>query len=56
MNADTDRGHAIVHPDDVEDSYAHARVRGELRQRPTRSAADQLAVTLTPIPVRPDSD
>jgi hypothetical protein len=27
MNADTDRGYAIVHPDDVEHSYADSKAR-----------------------------
>jgi len=49
MNVDTDRGHAIVHPNDVEHGYADSKVPGEFR-RPADALGDQLAVTLTPIP------
>ncbi len=38
MNVDTDRGYAIVHPNDVAHGYADSKVPGEFR-RPTRSAA-----------------
>ena len=49
MNVDTDRGYAIVHPNDVAHGCADSKVPGEFR-RPTDALGDQLAVTLTPIP------
>ena len=50
MNPDTNRGYAIIHPDDVADSYADSKVPGEFRRLTDALDGDQLAVTLIPIP------
>jgi hypothetical protein len=40
MNIDTNRGHAIIHPDDAAHSHADSKAPGEFR-RPTDALGDQ---------------
>jgi hypothetical protein len=54
MNAQTDRGYAVVHPDDVADNYADSNVPGEFRRLTDALEGDQLAVTLIRIPAHSD--
>ena len=54
LAVDTDRGYAIVHPNDVAHGYVDSTVPGEFR-RPTDALGDQLAVTLTQILAHSDS-
>jgi mannose-6-phosphate isomerase-like protein (cupin superfamily) len=54
MSSDTDRGYAIVDPDDVDDSYADSDVPGEFRRLTDALDGDQLAVTLIRIPAHSD--
>jgi mannose-6-phosphate isomerase-like protein (cupin superfamily) len=54
MNADTNRGYAIVHPDHATDSYAGTNVPGEFRRLGDLLACEQLAVTLIRVPAHSD--
>ncbi len=54
MNPDTDRGYAIVNPDDVADTYAGSTVPGEFRRLTAALDSDQLAVTLIRVPAHCD--
>jgi hypothetical protein len=54
MNAQTDRGYAVVHPDDVAHNYADSNVPGEFRRLTDALEGDQLAVTLIRIPAHSD--
>jgi mannose-6-phosphate isomerase-like protein (cupin superfamily) len=54
MNSDTNRGYAIVRPDDVDDHYAGSSVPGEFRRLTDALASDQLAVTLIRVPSHSD--
>jgi mannose-6-phosphate isomerase-like protein (cupin superfamily) len=54
MNAETDRGYAIVNADDVDDSYADSNVPGEFRRLTDVLGGDQLAVTLIRVPAHCD--
>jgi len=54
MSSDTDRGYAIVDPDDVDDSYADSDVPGEFRRLTDALDGDQIAVTLIRIPAHSD--
>jgi len=54
MNPDTDRGYAIVHPDDADDHYADSDVPGEFRRMTDALGGDQLAVTLIRVPAHCD--
>jgi mannose-6-phosphate isomerase-like protein (cupin superfamily) len=54
MNTDTDRGYAIVSPDDIADSYAESDVPGEFRRLTDALNGDQLAVTLIRVPAHSD--
>jgi mannose-6-phosphate isomerase-like protein (cupin superfamily) len=54
MNADTDRGFAIVNPYGVADSYAGSDVPGEFRRLTDALDCHQLAVTLVRIPAHCD--
>jgi mannose-6-phosphate isomerase-like protein (cupin superfamily) len=54
MTADTDRGYAIIDPDDVADPYADSNVPGEFRRLTDALAGDQLAITLIRIPAHCD--
>jgi mannose-6-phosphate isomerase-like protein (cupin superfamily) len=54
MTADTDRGYAIVNPEDVADSYADSNVPGEFRRLTDALDGDQLAVTLIRVPAHCD--
>jgi len=54
MTTATDRGYAIVYPDDVADSYAHSTVPGEFRRLTDALAGDRLAGTLIRIPAHCD--
>jgi mannose-6-phosphate isomerase-like protein (cupin superfamily) len=47
-------GYAIVHPDEVEDSYAGTDVPGEFRRLTSPLACEQLAATLIRIPAHSD--
>lgn len=54
MNADTHNGYAIVHPDDVSDTYADSDVPGEFRRLTDALEGEQLAVTLIRVPAHCD--
>jgi mannose-6-phosphate isomerase-like protein (cupin superfamily) len=54
MNTATNRGYAIVTPDDVDDSYADSDVPGEFRRLTHALDGDQLAVTLIRVPAHCD--
>jgi mannose-6-phosphate isomerase-like protein (cupin superfamily) len=54
MSSDTDRGYAIVNPDDVADNYADSDVPGEFRRLTDPLDGDQLAVTLIRVPAHSD--
>ena len=54
MNSPSNRGYAIVRPDDVTDSYAGSSVPGEFRQLTDALGADQLAITLIRVPAHCD--
>jgi hypothetical protein len=56
MNADIDRGHAIVHPDDVAHSSANSKVPGEFRRPTDALSGGPLAVTLAWIPAHSASE
>jgi mannose-6-phosphate isomerase-like protein (cupin superfamily) len=47
-------GYAIVHPDDVKDSYAGSDVPGEFRRLTPALGCEQLAATLIRIPAHSD--
>jgi mannose-6-phosphate isomerase-like protein (cupin superfamily) len=54
MTSDTDRGDAIINPDDVANSYVDSDVPGELRRLTDALDGDQLAVTLNRVPAHCD--
>jgi len=54
MDADTNNGYAIVHPDDVSDTYADSEVPGEFRRLTDALEGEQLAVTLIRVPAHCD--
>lgn len=54
MSTETNRGYAIVHPEDADDSYAGSTVPGEFRRLTGALACHQLAVTLIRIPAHYD--
>jgi mannose-6-phosphate isomerase-like protein (cupin superfamily) len=54
MNTATERGYAIVNPDDVTNSYADSNVPGEFRRLTGALDSDQLAVTLIRVPAHCD--
>lgn len=54
MNADTDRGYAVVDPDAVADSHADSDVPGEFRALTDALGGDEIAVTLIRVPAHCD--
>lgn len=54
MDADTNNDYAIVHPDDVSDTYAGSEVPGEFRRLTDALEGEQLAVTLIRVPAHCD--
>lgn len=54
MDADTNNGYAIVHPDDVSDTHADSEVPGEFRRLTDALEGEQLAVTLIRVPAHCD--
>ncbi|HEY2319606.1 MAG TPA: hypothetical protein VGH67_14970 [Solirubrobacteraceae bacterium] len=54
MNSDTHPHYAIVHPDEVADSYADSDVPGEFRRLTDALGCDQIAVTLIRVPAHSD--
>jgi len=54
MDAETNNGYAIVHPDDVSDTYADSEVPGEFRRLTDALEGEQLAVTLIRVPAHCD--
>lgn len=54
MNPDREHAYSIIHPDDVDDSYAGSDVPGEFRRLTDALGGDQLALTLIRVPAHSD--